>query len=326
MVGARVGLGRALEGLEQIEEALACYRQAIAADSENAAAYARLGQICLTLGRMAEGQSALDRAVELAPAQADYHRARVESRRIVADDLHLGALEDLARNIETLPVDDRIALNFALAKTYGDLGQRERSFGHLLAGNALKRRTIDYDEAETVDKFERTARAFTPELLQRLRGFGDPSGVPVFIVGMPRSGTTLIEQILASHPEVHGAGELTDFSRAAAGICEPEGAAIPYPEMLASVPGEELGRLGAAYLARVAAKTPPAARVTDKMPLNFRFAGIIHLALPNAKIIHARRDPVDTCLSCFSKLFGGELLLHLRSRPSWAATTGPTRR
>jgi hypothetical protein len=130
-------------------------------------------------------------------------------------------------------------------------------------------------------------------------GQGDPSPVPVFILGMPRSGTTLVEQMLASHPQVHGAGELSDFTAAVAGLDGPDG--VP-----ADIGGAELRRIGARYVARVRPLAPGALRITDKMPANFRFAGLIHLALPNARIIHLRRDPVDTCLSCFSILFGGD--------------------
>jgi hypothetical protein len=146
---------------------------------------------------------------------------------------------------------------------------------------------------------ERTRALFSAEVMRARAGCGDPSEVPVFIFGMPRSGTTLVEQILASHPRVHGAGELSEFETAVAGLAGPAG---PPPDIGAA----ELRRIGADYLARVVPLAPGAARITDKMPVNFRFAGLIHLALPNARLIHVRRDPVDTCLSCFSILFGGD--------------------
>ena len=143
------------------------------------------------------------------------------------------------------------------------------------------------------------ALLFSAEIMRERAGQGDPSPLPVFIIGMPRSGTTLCEQILASHPKIHGAGELGDFEAAVAALDSAGG--IP-----SDIGGEELRAIGAGYLARVAALAPHAARITDKMPANFRFAGLIHLALPNARLIHLRRDPVDTCLSCFSILFGGD--------------------
>jgi len=138
---------------------------------------------------------------------------------------------------------------------------------------------------------------FTADALRKGRSFGDPSVVPVFIIGMPRSGTTLVEQILATHPKVYGAGELDDFQTA----------------VVASLRGlnrartglgvEEFRWISTRYLECVRAIAPAAERIVDKMPANFQYVGLIHLALPNARIIHIPRDPIDTCLSCFSILF-----------------------
>src|SRR5262249_20864916 len=195
-----------------------------------------------------------------------------------------------------------IDLGFALGKAYDDLGEHERSFNHLLASNALKRRRIVYDEAATLGTFARICEVFTPELMREKRDLGDASPVPVFIIGMPRSGTTLIEQILASHPRVFGAGELTNLSKTVESL---DSAPAPFPEAVSSLGGEQLRQLGAGYVAAVQALAPDAMRITDKLPHNFRFAGLIHLALPNARIIHVRRDPVDTCLSGFARTFVG---------------------
>ena len=151
--------------------------------------------------------------------------------------------------------------------------------------------------------FERIRTVFTPELVRTFQGVGEPSSIPLFIVGMPRSGTTLIEQILASHPQVFGAGELSNLEEAAAGVCSTGGHLYPFPEAMLHISGEHLQRLGARYVSEITRLCPNATHVTDKMPANFLFAGLIQLALPNARIIHAIRDPVDTCMSCFSKLF-----------------------
>jgi hypothetical protein len=120
---------------------------------------------------------------------------------------------------------------------------------------------------------------------------------------MPRSGTTLIEQILASHPKIFGAGELQSFSRALSILEAPDGAPPSFPEFVPGLPAESLRQVGAHYLNDVRALAPPAERITDKMPGNFPLLGLINLALPNARIIHMRRDPIDTCVSCFSMLF-----------------------
>jgi hypothetical protein len=224
---------------------------------------------------------------------------------MAAGDPHLAAMEEMARDMDSLSADQQMELNFALGKAYADFERPELSFHHQLAGNALKRREIDYDEGLAFARSRRTREVFIPELIGRLRGAGDPSELPVFIVSMPRSGSTLVEQMLASHPDVFGAGELMEFERIAGSICEPAGATVPYPEMLRAMPRDELRRIGAQYVAQIAAKAPAAQRITDKLPGNFRVIGLIHLALPNARVIHVRRDAVDTCLSCFSKLFTG---------------------
>ena len=144
---------------------------------------------------------------------------------------------------------------------------------------------------------------FDASLLDRFRGAGDPSPVPIFVLGMPRSGSTLVEQILASHPQVHAAGELTNLDRVVNTVSDAAGRPVPFPACIRALDADGLRRLGQAYLASL--PTPPdgKTRITDKMPANFFHVGLIRLILPNARIIHTMRDPVDTCVSCFSRLF-----------------------
>jgi Sulfotransferase family len=139
--------------------------------------------------------------------------------------------------------------------------------------------------------------------MRTLRGAGEPSSAPIFIIGMPRSGTTLIEQIMASHPHMFGAGELPNLSEIATAISPTNGPAPPFPDVMFDVSPEHLRLLGSRYVAGIRRLAPTARHIIDKMPSNFLFAGFIHVLLPNARIIHAMRDPTDTCLSCFSKLF-----------------------
>ena len=166
--------------------------------------------------------------------------------------------------------------------------------------------TIAYDEPVALALFDRIEQVFSPEVMRAKRGGGDPSPVPIFVVGMPRSGTTLVEQILASHPMVHGAGELKTMNDVVLTVRGPDGNTIPYPEFVPSLDPAALKAIGARYLALLRELAPHGERVTDKMPSNYYFVGLIHLALPNARIIHTMRDPVDTCISCFSKLFTAE--------------------
>ncbi|HEY3910882.1 MAG TPA: sulfotransferase [Stellaceae bacterium] len=296
---AHNNLGVALQLLGQHDAALGEFEQALALDPNLAAAWHGRGTVQRTLGRLDEARQAIEQAIALAPRRAEFYRSLAETRRFTTDDRHFALIEALARDIATLPEDDRIHLHFALGKVYADLDDHDRAFGHLLEGNALKRAQVAYDEAAVMAYFDRIRALFNSGVMQERAGAGDPSPVPVFIFGMPRSGTSLVEQILASHPLVHGAGELGDFELAVAALGGGDG--VP-PD----IGGAELRRIGAHYLAAVRPRAPTARHITDKMPANFRFAGLIHLALPNARFVHLRRDPVDTCLSCFSLLFGGE--------------------
>jgi hypothetical protein len=154
---------------------------------------------------------------------------------------------------------------------------------------------VRYDEAAELSSFAAIAKRFTPEAMQALQGSGDPSELPVFVVGMPRSGSTLVEQILAAHPKVLGAGELGDFGVAAAG-----GYAHSSRTAFA-LTAEGVRGIGARYAQKLRTLAPQAERIADKQPANFMFVGLIHLALPRARIVHVRRDPRDTCLSCYAQ-------------------------
>ena len=241
---------------------------------------------------------------------SSWHQARPSTDAIWAKSrvLSLGTRiwqrwKNWPRTRASLSIDDRIELHFALGKAYEDLGRDAEAFTQWLDGNALKRRQITYDEAATLGALDRIQAVFTSELIRRWQNVGHPSPVPVFIVGMARSGSTLVEQILASHPQVFGGGELKYFDAAVQGIRTKFGGSATFPELVSGMTGEDYRDLGTRYLAEIERLAPAATHITDKMPGNFIFAGLIHLALPNATIIHTIRDPVDTCLSCFSKLF-----------------------
>jgi tetratricopeptide (TPR) repeat protein len=301
---AHNNLGAALQWQGFLDEAVAHYQQALAVDPKFAGAYHNLGMVWRILGRLTEARHAHEKAIELAPRPA-FYRALAQLKRFAPGDEDLAALERLASKPASLSPEDRMELGFALGKAYRDLGDYERSLRHLLEANALQRQRIVYDEAARLGHFDRIREIFSPELMHEKRGLGNTSAAPVFIIGMPRSGTTLVEQILASHPRVFGAGELDKMSEAVSALSRAESGEPSFPEALSSIGGEQLYQLGTSYVAAVRALAPSAERITDKMPHNFRFVALIHLALPNARIIHLRRDPVDTCLSCFSLLFVG---------------------
>ena len=173
----------------------------------------------------------------------------------------------------------------------------------MLKGNALKRSEVNYDEVAFQRVLRVIADRFDSNLLERFRGVGDPSPTPIFIVGMPRSGSTLVEQILASHPQVHAAGELTNMIRVVESASDCDGRPVAFPAGVGVLGADDLRRLGHDYLASLPALAGGQTRITDKAPGNFLRVGLIRLILPNARIIHTLRDPVETCVSCFSKLF-----------------------
>ena len=299
--------GFVLGKLKRFDEALASYDKALAIKPDFVEALNDRAIEMLVLGRLAEAQRDIERAIQLAPRKPRYYYTLGQITRYVAADPRVAAMEELVHDATSLAIDDRINLHFALAKAYEDLGRPERAFSQLLAGNALKRSQITYEETITVRMHSQIQEAFIPELLQTFQNVGEPSRVPIFIVGMPRSGTTLIEQILASHPDVFGGGELDFLSKVVADIQPSDNNLEVSRELVSSIPSEQFRQIGESYLAKIKRLAPAAARVVDKMPANYLNVGLIHLALPNAPIIHVVRDPVDTCISCFSQLFTGEL-------------------
>jgi len=193
-------------------------------------------------------------------------------------------------------------LGFGLAKAHEDLGHYEKSFAYLLEANTLKRRSFKFDMEDAERRFRHLTELFEPSLYARLQGSGSPDQTPIFIVGMPRSGTTLVEQILSSHPQVQGAGELPWLKE----IIENAFGAIDddaFYDRVREADIETFSRIGAGYAGRLRERSDGAAFVTDKMPFNFQFVGMINLVLPKAKIVHCRRDPLDTCLSIFKNYF-----------------------
>jgi tetratricopeptide (TPR) repeat protein len=284
----------------ELNAALARYRHAVQLKPDFAEAFNGLGNTLQVLGRGKEALDAYHKAVALDPKAARRYLSLANAKTFSKNDPHLLAMQALCD--DGASPEQRMFLHFALGKAYADLNDHERAFEHLLKGNALKRAQTAYDEATTATLFQRIEHVFTPALIKKAR-HAERSHLPVFIIGMPRSGTTLVEQILASNPLVHGAGELTTFQQVLDAMRLP-GGLMPYPDFVPALDPSNINRIGARYLAELRRIAPAGAtRVIDKMPSNYFFVGLIHLALPNARIIHVIRDPLDTCLSCFATLF-----------------------
>ena len=301
-VNAHTNLGIALVALGKIDEAGAHDERALVIDPLNARAHVELGNVFKYQGKFDEALTEYERAIAIRPDYADAHFIRAEIKTFHPGDAELSALEALAAR-DDLGQEQASMIHFALFKALEDCKDYPRAFEHLRKANDLKRRLVEYDEPHTSKFFKRIARVFDRSLLDRFQGEGDASTLPIFVVGMPRSGSSLIEQILAGHPQIHGAGELWDLDAAARIVLGASGQQAPYPECVPALSGDDFRRMGQTYLARLPAVADGKTRIVDKMPGNYLRIGLIRMILPNAKIIHTMRDPVDNCLSSYSKLF-----------------------
>jgi tetratricopeptide (TPR) repeat protein len=301
---AHANLGNSLTVLERPEEAMPHFAKALELDRNSVEGRFGMGLAYQMMGKFKEARVVLAKALQLAPRDVPCICAYVEAGRMTADDPVIPVIQKVVDDVESFRPELQIELQFVMAKICDDIGDYARAADYLLKANGLKRRYLRYDETAALRALGDIRNVFSPELLKRRENVGDPSAAPVFIVGMPRSGTTLVEQILASHPQVRGGGELpflTDFVRQLRG---PKAEDF-FPQTANTRPDAEWAAMGRQYMTQLREKGGDAARITDKMPANFRFIGLIRLILPNARIIHTRRNAADTCLSCFSKSFKG---------------------
>jgi tetratricopeptide (TPR) repeat protein len=302
-IGARLNRAQVLRDQGRTDEAEQAYRDALAEEPAHREALMGLGNLLADLGRAEEAQEIYRRAIEIAPDDARLHHHLAVVKRFEPGDPELDAIEaQLAQ--PGRGDEDRAFLHYAAARAHADAGAGpDTVFAHYAAGARCKRATLDYDVAEDERRLQAIARVFDADWLARHQGEPGPGPRPVFIVGMPRSGTTLVEQMLASHPRVHGGGERSDLDRIVARAEREHGQA--FPDWVPGVAPETLADLAGAYREAVLAPVTGVDCVTDKMPANFRYLGLIAAMLPEARMIHVQRDPADTCLSCFTYLFAG---------------------
>ncbi|MGC1302895.1 MAG: sulfotransferase, partial [Caulobacteraceae bacterium] len=260
------------------------------------------GHALRTVGRSAEAVAVYKRCITLAPSLGDayWSLANLKTASFTAEEIAAMAAQlDRA----DLGAEDRLHLNYALGKALEDRGEHEGAFRRYQAGARLRRETAPYDPEELTAYVRRCKTLFTPGFFERRVQTGDTSTAPIFVVGLPRSGSTLVEQILASHPAVEGTMELSDigFIAKRLGWTSPGSS---YPEAVTELHAEDLAGLGAEYLqtTRIHRKLGRP-HFVDKMPTNFQHLGLIHLILPHAKIIDVRRHPLGACFSIFKQHF-----------------------
>ncbi|MDR3440460.1 sulfotransferase [Telmatospirillum sp.] len=284
-----------------VAEAIAHFHQALVLEPADCAAMLNLGTMLRDIGRLADAETIFERILAIDPGRIDATYMIGLLRRYRPGDRREPRLEVLQRTTDALspgtsalsPIARTVA-HHALGKWHEDLGRPNLAFDHYAAANSARRQTLPYRSADTAKTFEAIANFF-PTSFEPLPA-ANPTDRPIFIVGMPRSGTTLAEQILSSHPAVHGAGELTKL----ASLLE-EGTLRRVAAD--GQPATDFPALAERYLEELRRRAPDAPHVVDKAPHNFMFLGFIHLMLPNARIIHCMRDPRDVCWSCFKTLF-----------------------
>jgi tetratricopeptide (TPR) repeat protein len=292
---AQMGLAAALRIQRRAEEAEAICEAVLTSDPNDVEAMVLLGELRADRGRFGEAEQWLTRAIELDPRCASAYCSIAAHRRMTSEDAAwlAGALALLE---QPLPLSQRIALRYALGKYFDDVGEYDSAFHRYRDANELTRRYGSrYDGGKLAHLIERLIDGFGVAFIRELQPQGSSSERPVFIIGMPRSGTSLAEQILASHPQVSGAGEVRFWDGAFA--------ALDKTGLESGVAATLLPAFAGDYLARLAPAPQDALRVIDKMPANFLYAGLIHAAFPRAHIIHMRRDPIDTCLSIYFQNF-----------------------
>jgi tetratricopeptide (TPR) repeat protein len=285
----------ALGKIGEFEEAIALYEQVLATAPRQPRVWLSYGHMLKTLGRTEEGVSAYRKAIEMAPTLGEAWWSLANLKVVAFSDTDVDAMHAALASAD-LGDADRVQLEFALGKAKEDRADFGAAFAHYHAGNAGRRASAPYDAAATTAFVDRMRDTFTADFFRTHDG-GDPAPDPTFVVGMPRAGSTLIEQILSSHSAVEGTTELPDIPALSRRIAD-------YPQGLADADPQRLQAIGAAYLdrARVQRKTARPFFV-DKLPNNWVHAGFIKLILPNAKIIDARRHPLGCCFSNFKQHF-----------------------
>ena len=279
------------------------YEKAIEFQPDKARHYYNIACLQRTLGDIEPAERNFDKTISLDPTDYESYKIRSDLRRQTTERNHVDELEKvLGGKIK----DDRgrVQLCYALAKELEDLGKAKRSFAHLSAGSVLRRKLMKYDVERDLGTIEAIKKTFVSNVLANA-GDGCSNAEPIFILGMPRTGTTLVERILASHSDVFAAGELNNFAAQLMTLMRAEHAdkRLSRDEIVECSAKLDFKNLGESYLNSTRPFTGHTARFIDKMPLNYLYVGLIHLALPNAKIINLKRNPLDTCYAIYKQLF-----------------------
>jgi len=296
------GLGTMQTRSSQHEEGIESYKKSIELKANQPRVHLSLGHVYKTTGNQEACISSYNEAISFDNnfGEAYWSLANLKTYKFSGEEI-----SSMEKKIELTEVPEREKVHFlfSLGKAFEDMGNYDESFEYYKRGNDLNRGRTTYDPKAIEALSERLKQFFTEERFQENKDFGDNSSAPIFIVGLPRSGSTLIEQILASHSKIEGTMELPNIMNIARKLGNSTKDRTAYPEVIESLQGSDLTDLGKSFIDETQFLRTGKQYFIDKMPNNFSHIGLIKLILPNAKVIDARRNPMDTCFSCFKQLF-----------------------
>jgi len=298
------GLGNARASAGDFERSREAYARAVELDPKSPGAQMGLGHVLKTLGDQAGSLRAYRSAIAVKPDFGEVYWSMANLKVFQFEDAEIDAMEQQLKR-DDLTDSAEIHFRFALGKAWEDKGDHDRAWNYYHTGNQKQRTQVFHDPVMVEQRHDQIIEVFDREFLERNAGAGDESRAPIFIVGLPRSGSTLIEQILASHAQVEGTQELPTLTRLVSLIGRYRSDRKQYPHAVRDLKAKNFRALGHQYLEEAATyRFTHRAYFTDKLPNNFSHVGLIHLILPNAKVINARRHPFDSCLGAYRQLFG----------------------
>ncbi|MCP4022760.1 MAG: tetratricopeptide repeat protein [Desulfobacteraceae bacterium] len=294
-------MGNVYQDMDRPKDAVAAYHKALEIIPDYAEVFNNLGNAYRNSGKVPEAKAAYEKAIQIFPdyAQAYRHLAIITKHE---EEGPLVKQMEMLYQKQNISDDQKINLCFGLGKIFEDLKVYDRAFNYIRQGNRLKRKTFSYEIADERNFHERLIHCFNRKFIDQKEGHGHTDRTPVFVMGMPRSGTSLVEQVLSSHPKVFGAGELKHLTHILLKFTSCKNNDM-IPDHFKDLPEARYKDLGREYISKVRSHDSDAVHIIDKMPFNFLYCGIIRLVLPEAKIIHCRRSPLDTCFSIYSYLF-----------------------
>ena len=298
---AHNSLGAALQELKQFEKAKVSFKKAVALNPQYAQGLHNLAILCEIINLPDEASEYYEKALAVEPNYAEAYRNQSRTKKYKKNDPQIAQMQSIYSN-DNLSISDKVHINFALAKVNEDLGNQKDFFKHLDEGSRLRKKQLNYNINETEEFHSSLIRLFSEDQPKIKQLSLDPLDIrPIFIVGMPRSGTSLVEQIISSHHSVHGAGELNNFKN----VVTP--ALKNYIGNLTNTINEDdLLSIRKNYIKSLMDLNVSEKIITDKMPVNFRMIGLILTAIPEAKIIHLTRNPKATCWSNYKHYFANE--------------------